>query len=446
MATKPIPQSLAWYLVILSLMLLPAHGLRAQQHPFELADLAKLTGLSDPQFSPDGKSLVVVTSTPEYTEDQFLTDLVLVSISNGQQRALMQQRSGLSQPRWSPNGQELAFLMKTGTGKNAAPQLFALPLAGGEPRQITYTHKGVQHYAWRPDGGALAFVTTDEPSNQAGPPDKGYDAFEVGNNDLFLSAAPTASHIWLVPTAGGEAKRLTSGAWSLPVTIPPGAPSSPLSWSSDGQRLAFVQVPTPHSGNGNQRTIQVLTVADGTIRPLTSRPTLEGYPSFSPNGTQVAYWYPRDGNTMNINELWVAPTTGGEGKNLTPALDRDVFRSIWMPDGKSLLVGGLDGNRTSLWLQPLKGGAARKLALGAVSPAWSFWVDANVSRTGGIAFIGSGPDQPAELYYLANLPGQLYPWQEVPASARHSRRPHGGFHGHVLLAEPAVCRAGILCF
>ena len=402
MATKPIPQSLAWCLAILSLMLLPAHGLRAQQHPFELADLAKLTGLSDPQFSPDGKSLVVVTSTPEYTEDQFLTDLVLVSIANGQQRALMQQRSGLSQPRWSPNGQELAFLMKTGTGKDAAPQLFALPLAGGEPRQITHTHKGVQHYAWRPDGGALAFVTADEPSNQAGPPDKGYDAFEVGNNDLFLSAAPTASHIWLVPTAGGEAKRLTSGAWSLPVTIPPGAPSSPLSWSPDGQRLTFVQVPTPHSGNGNQRIIQVLTVADGTIRPLTGRPTLEGYPSFSPDGTQVAYWYPRDGNTMNINEVWVAPTTGGEGKNLTPALDRDVFRSIWMPDGKSLLVGGLDGNRTSLWLQPLKGGAARKLALGAVSPAWSFWVDASVSRTGAVAFIGSRPDQPAELYYLAS--------------------------------------------
>ena len=155
MATKPIPQSLAWCLAILSLMLLPAHGLRAQQHPFELADLAKLTGLSDPQFSPDGKSLIVVTSTPEYTEDQFLTDLVLVSIANGQQRALMQQRSGLSQPRWSPNGQELAFLMKTGTGKDAAPQLFALPLAGGEPRQITHTHKGVQHYAWRPDGGGL---------------------------------------------------------------------------------------------------------------------------------------------------------------------------------------------------------------------------------------------------------------------------------------------------
>ncbi|GAC1367842.1 MAG: S9 family peptidase [Hymenobacter sp.] len=392
----------AWRLACLWLVLAPLAGLRAQTHPFELADLAKLTSLSDPQFSPDGKTIAVVVSTPDYEEDRFQTSVLLVAVANGQQRVLVPQRPGLTQPRWSPNGQELAFLAKTGTGKDAAPQLFAQPLAGGEARQLTHARKGVQHYAWRPDGGAVAFVTADEPTNQAGPPDKGYDAFEVGNNDLFLSTAPTSSHIWLVPAAGGEAKRLTSGAWSLPVTIPPGAPSSPLSWSADGQRLAFVQVPTPHSGNGSQRAIQVLTVADGTLRPLTGRPTLEGYPSFSPDGTQLAYWYPRQGNTMNINEVWVTPVAGGQGKDLTPTLDRDVFRSIWMPDGKSLLLGGLDGNRTSLWVQPLKGGAARKLALGPVSPAWSFWVDAAVSRQGGIAFIGSDPTRPAELYYLAS--------------------------------------------
>lgn len=72
--------------------------------------------------------------------------------------------------------------------------------------------------------------------------------------------------------------------------------------------------------------------------------TLESYPTFSPNGSQIAYWYPRQGNFLNINAIRVSPTAGGEGKNLTPALDRDVYRAIWMPDGKALL-GGLAGNR-----------------------------------------------------------------------------------------------------
>ncbi|WP_426059440.1 TolB family protein [Hymenobacter sp. B1770] len=301
-------------LAVLALLMLPLTGLRAQ-HPFELGDLAKLTSLSDPQFSSDGKTIAVVFSRPDYEENRSQTGLLLVTAANGQQRVLAERRAGLTQPRWSPNGQELAYLERTGTGKEAAPQLFVRALAGGKPRQLTRTRKGVQHYAWQPDGSALAFVTADEPKNEAGPPEKGYDAFEVGDNDLFLTAAPTSSHIWLVPAAGGEARRLTSGAWSLLVTIPPGAPSSPLSWRPDGKFLAFVQVPLPHSGNSNQRTVQLLNVADGTIRPLTSRKSLEGYPSFSPDGTQVAYWYPRQGNTVNINEAWVAPATGGEGRS-----------------------------------------------------------------------------------------------------------------------------------
>jgi len=41
-----------------------------------------------------------------------------------------------------------------------------------------------------------------------------------------------------------------------------------------------------------------------------------------------------------------------------------------MPDGKSILVGGNDGTRVSLWLQE-PGGSAQKLNLGAVSPSWS---------------------------------------------------------------------------
>src|SRR2546430_12501655 len=64
-------------------------------------------------------------------------------------------------------------------------------------------------------------------------------------------------------------------------------------------------------------------------------------------------------------------------------LDRNLLRAIWMPDGKALLVGGHDGTRTALWLQPLDGAAAappKRLELGDVSPSWSFWLDASRSE------------------------------------------------------------------
>src|SRR6185436_17327814 len=101
----------------------------------------------------------------------------------------------------------------------------------------------------------------------------------------------------------------------------------------------------------------------------------------------------------NINDIWIT-SNSGEGKNLTAPIDRDLYRAIWMPDGKSLLVGGHDDHRTSLWLQPLDG-PAKKLNLGTISPNWSFWVDMAVGKNGSIAFIGTDPNQPSELFYLA---------------------------------------------
>lgn len=62
----------------------------------------------------------------------------------------------------------------------------------------------------------------------------------------------------------------------------------------------------------------------------------------------------------------------------------------------------------SLWLQPVNGdGDARKLDLGDLSPASSFFVDVNVGRQGAIAFSASSPTRPAEVYYMTSVDGPV---------------------------------------
>jgi len=373
------------------------------QKRFELSDLSKLTSLNDPQISPDGKSIVLVVSRPDYKLNASQSELILIDIASGKQRVLTQNRSVVSQPRWSPDGTQLAFVAKIGTGKEATNQIFILS-SFGEAKQLSKMPTNVQHFSWKPDGEAIAFVSADEASNKE-EVKRGNDAFEVGNNDMFLIASPTSSHIWLVNIAGGEPKKLTSGSWSLPVTIPPGAPSSPLSWSPNGKMIAFVKVIGPHSGDGPNRSVQLLNVETGAITALTGRSKLEGYPSFSADGNSINYWYARDGIQGNINDIYVSPVTGGEGRSITTLLDREMSRAFWMPDGKSLLVGGHDDNRVSLWLQPLNG-AAKKLNLGTLSPSWSFWIDASVDKNGAIAFTASDPMHPTELYYMSSSSSQ----------------------------------------
>jgi dipeptidyl aminopeptidase/acylaminoacyl peptidase len=375
------------------------------QKKFELADYAKFVGITDPQISPDGKSVVIVVSRPDYTNNRSNAELVLVDVASSKKTIITNERTSVSSPRWSPNGEKLAFISKASSAKDAQNQIFVLSMKGGEAKQITKAPKGVQHFAWSPNSIDIAYASANEPKNKA-EIEKGFTAFEITNNDMFVGSQPQPAHIWLVNTTTAENKRLTDGDWSLPLVIPPSAPSSPFSWSLDGKTLLFVKVATAYSGDGQKRTVQILNVADGSFKPLTSRTKLEAYPNFSPDGSTISYWYKKEGINESINELWVTNSNGGEGKAISEKLNRDLFLSAWMPDNKTFLVGGHNDNKTSMWTMNLDG-KITPINLGTVCPSWSFWMDATVSKTGAIALTGTEPNKPVELYYMASTSSKL---------------------------------------
>jgi len=374
----------------------------AQQRRMQLEDMGRIVRVSDPQIAPDGKSIVVVVARANYDENRYDAELVLIDVASGNQRALTNERRSVSHPRFSPIGDRVAFLSSVAlaSGQQQRPQILVMPMSGGDVRRITSAPKGVQQFAWSPDGRTIAYATEDEAEKKTGP-ERFNDSFEVGNDDFLIQSQALPTHAWLVPADGGEARRITSGSWSLPINHPPGAPASPLTWSPDGKSIVLLRLATPHSGDARDATVQLLDVATGRMRGLTGRDHLEGQPSYSPDGSQIAYWQPRDGDSGNVTEIHIAPSTGGAGRSITRAIDRNMARSIWMPDGKSLLVGASDGTRVSLWLQPLDG-PARKLDLGKLSPSSSFWVDVAVGKDGAIAFTATDPSRPAELYYLSS--------------------------------------------
>lgn len=374
----------------------------AQPARMDLDAYGRIVRLSDPQIAPDAKTIAVLVSRANVDENRFDADVVLVDIASGSQRTLTSARRGVGQPRWSPTGAELAFLAQgpASPGRDPKPQVFVMAMAGGDARRVTDSAAGVQHFAWSPDGTRIAFAAADEPAKASGI-ERHNRSFEIQNDDFLIQAAPQPTHIWLVNAAGGEARRLTSGTWSLPTSFPPGPPVSPLSWSADGRSIAFTRVASSHSGDYDQAQIHFVDVAGGGVRALTGQARFEGHAVFSPDGSRIAYWRPAAGDRNDINQIYVAPVSGGEGASATASIDRNMARALWMPDGKSLIVGANDGTRVSLWLQPLTG-APRRLNLRDVSPASAFWVDATVGKDGALAFVGSTTTRPAELYYLAS--------------------------------------------
>lgn len=387
-------------LVIIAVLIATALG--QQSRRMQLDDLGRIVRVSDPQIAPNGKSIVVVVARANYDENRYDANLVSVNIATGNQQVLTNDRRGVNHPRFSPDGDRLAFLANVAlaTGQQSRAQIFVMPMSGGDARRVTSAPKGVQQFAWSPDGRSIAYATEDEAEKKNGP-ERFNDSFEVTNDDFLIASQALSTHAWLISADGGEARRLTAGAWSLPISHPPGPPASPLMWSADGKSIVAVRLATPHSGDARDATVQIIDVASGRMRAVTGRDHSEGQPVFSPDGSQIAYWQSRDGDSGNLNEIHIAPSSGGAGKSITRAIDRNIARAIWMPDGKSILVGANDGTRVTLWQQPIDA-PARKLDLGSVSPSSSFWVDVAVGRDNAIAFTATDPSHPAELYYMAS--------------------------------------------
>ena len=375
-------------------------GASAGQTRVTLDTLSSIVRVTDPQISPDGRKIVVVVARQNLKEDRADSELVLVDVESRQQTVLTQGKVHVGFPRWSPSGDRLAYLAND---DQKHLEVFVLPMAGGDSVQVTHNEGGVSQLAWQPDGRALAYVATDDEPKH----DKNDDAFEVTENDYLVTGSSPSAHLWIAPADGtGTPRRLTSGAWSLPVSFPPGAPASPINFSPDGKQIFYVRAESPLSGDAERTTLEVLEVATGQSHPLTTRTRLEQYPQVSPDGKQVAFWYPREGKPWNENaislipydEASMAPVAAAQERVITGGIDRNLVRAIWTADSQNLLVGGNDGVTTSLWLQPVAGGAAKKLAMGDVTVSTAFWIDATFGPKGELAVVGTGPHRAAELY------------------------------------------------
>jgi dipeptidyl aminopeptidase/acylaminoacyl peptidase len=360
----------------------------AAAQAFGFPDARRLVALREAQISPDGSRVAFIESRPDFEKNRNDAQLMLIDVRTHAVRPLTYDRKGISSPQWSPDGRTLSFVANDGDDNG---QVYAMPMDGGDAKQVTRAKDGVDAYALSPDGKWIAYEIPDVNPNQK-QIDAHHDAFQVGDNDYLRRSATMNEHVWIVPASGGTPRRLTSGNWSVGLDG-----TGPLSWSADSKTLAVVRFPTPYIGDSLASKIQLIDVATGAIRPLTSNAGLEGSPLFAPSGTSIVYQRSTDGNAANGTAAYLTTSHGGAGIDIHRSIDRNVDDYAWNPNGNGIYLITPYGSESALWYRNSAGTIAR-VATDAVQPAGL----GNVANNGATAFVGSTSSHPSELYLLAS--------------------------------------------
>ncbi len=150
---------------------------------------------------------------------------------------------------------------------------------------------------------------------------------------------------------------LAAAATFSRLTFQPTSTERYPSWSPDGTTIAFSSDSVP-SG------IWTIPASGGLPTHIALVPDGGGYPSWSPDGFQVAF--------TQGSEIWKGPSAGGTAVQLTfmrPAMTS--WDPSWSPNGSTIAFSSSDDFAPYIWKVPASGGTPVVVNVGLIAPSWS---------------------------------------------------------------------------
>jgi dipeptidyl aminopeptidase/acylaminoacyl peptidase len=380
---------------------------RAQEgsHKLTAMDLFQIQLATDPQISPDGKQIVYVRHFNDAMTDRRYSNLWIIHSDGSDHRPLTTGNRSDDSPRWSPDGTRIAYL----SDADGKPQIYVRWMDTGQTARITNLEEPPAAIAWSPDGKRLSFSAlvpskgphiADLPTPPAGAkwadPPQAYDRLVYRFNGAgYLK--PGFLQVFIVSAEGGAPRQITSdgfpnGGGEL------GGPAR-ASWSADGQFLIVSANRHPESDHAYFDTnVYQFSLADGTLRQLTTRNGPDNNATFSPDGKWIAYTGFDDRyQGHQTTKLYVMSSDGTGSHSISDKLDRDVGDIQWAADDSGVYFQYDDQGDTKIGFLSTDG-TFRKITDHVASTVSAYGAGSfSVSHDGLIAFTSGTAENPGDI-------------------------------------------------